>query len=118
MHRDIKPANVIVQPDGQPKLMDFGVAHLAASVMTTAGQVLGSPSYMAPEQIAGATVTGRSDVYSLAVVAYEILTGRAALPGRKPITQVIYRLPTMQPAPPRHWNAALLARYDDVAGTN
>ena len=113
VHRDIKPANVIVQPDGQPKLMDFGVAHLAASVMTTAGQVLGSPSYMAPEQIAGATVTGRSDVYSLAVVAYEMLTGQSPFQG-KSITQVIYRVMHEQPAPPRHWNAALPARYDDV----
>ena len=113
VHRDIKPANVIVQPDGQPKLMDFGVAHLAASVMTTAGQVLGSPSYMAPEQIAGATVTGRCDVYSLAVVAYEMLTGQSPFQG-KSITQVIYRVMHEQPAPPRHWNAALPARYDDV----
>jgi eukaryotic-like serine/threonine-protein kinase len=113
VHRDIKPANVIVQPDGQPKLMDFGVAHLAASVMTTAGQVLGSPSYMSPEQIAGATVTGRSDVYSLAVVAYEMLTGQSPFQG-KSITQVIYRVMHEQPAPPRHWNAALPARYDDV----
>ena len=87
----------MVQPDGQPKLMDFGVAHLASSVMTTAGQVLGSPSYMSPEQIAGATVTGRSDVYSLAVVAYEMLTGQPPFQG-KSITQVIYRVMHEQPA--------------------
>jgi eukaryotic-like serine/threonine-protein kinase len=113
VHRDIKPANVMVQPDGQPKLMDFGVAHLAASVMTTAGQVLGSPSYMSPEQIAGTTVTGRSDVYSLAVVAYEMLTGQPPFQG-KSITQVIYRVMHESPPPPRQWNAALPARYDDV----
>jgi serine/threonine-protein kinase len=113
VHRDIKPANVIVQPDGQPKLMDFGVAHLAASVMTTAGQILGSPSYMAPEQIAGLEVTGRADVYSLAVVAYEMLTGRPPFQGRT-ITQVIYSVMHETPAPPRRLNAALPARYDDV----
>jgi serine/threonine-protein kinase len=113
VHRDIKPANVIVQPDGQPKLMDFGVAHLAASVMTTAGQILGSPSYMSPEQIAGLEVSGRSDVYSLAVVAYEMLTGQPPFQGQT-ITQVIYRVMHETPAPPRRLNAALPARYDEV----
>ena len=113
VHRDIKPANVMVQPDGQPKLMDFGVAHLAASVMTTAGQILGSPSYMSPEQIAGFEVTGRSDVYALAVVAYEMLTGQAPFQGQT-ITQVIYRVMHENAPPPRKWNASLPARYDDV----
>ncbi len=113
VHRDIKPANVMVEPSGQPKLMDFGVAHLAASVMTTAGQVLGSPSYMAPEQIAGLEVTGRCDVYSLAVVAYEMLTGQPPFQGRT-ITQVIHRVMHEPAPPPRQLNAALPARYDDV----
>ena len=113
VHRDIKPANVMVQPDGQPKLMDFGVAHLASSVMTTAGQVLGSPSYMSPEQIAGTELTGRSDVYSLAVVAYEMLTGQPPFQGQS-ITQVIYRVMHESAPPPRRWNAALPERYDDV----
>jgi TonB family protein len=113
VHRDIKPANIMVQPDGQPKLMDFGVAKIEASVMTTAGQVLGSPSYMSPEQIAGEKVTGRSDVYSLAVVAYEMLTGQPPFLG-KTITQVIYQVMHEVPPPPRQWNAALPARYDDV----
>jgi serine/threonine-protein kinase len=113
VHRDIKPANIMVQPDGQPKLMDFGVARIEASVMTTAGQVLGSPSYMAPEQIAGESVTARSDVYSLAVVAYEMLTGQPPFQGNT-ITQVIYRVMHDTPAPPRKINAALPERYDDV----
>jgi eukaryotic-like serine/threonine-protein kinase len=113
VHRDIKPANIVVQPDGQPKLMDFGVARIEASVMTTAGQILGSPSYMAPEQIAGQDVTGRSDVYSLAVVAYELLTGQPPFQGST-ITQVIYQVMHETPAPPRRWNAALPERYDDV----
>ena len=113
VHRDIKPANIMVQPDGQPKLMDFGVAKIEASVMTTAGQILGSPSYMSPEQIAGENVTGRSDLYSLAVVAYEMLTGQPPFQG-KTITQVIYRVMHEAPPPPRQWNAALPARYDDV----
>jgi TonB family protein len=113
VHRDIKPANVIVQPDGQPKLMDFGVAHVQASVVTTAGEILGSPTYMSPEQIAGQEVTGRSDVYSLAVVAYEILTGQPPFQGTT-ITQIIYSVMHDPPPPPRLWNAALPSRWDDV----
>ena len=113
IHRDIKPANIMVQRDGQPKLMDFGVAHhLEASVMTTAGQILGSPSYMSPEQIAGQEITGRSDVYALAVVAYEMLTGLPPFQGT--ITQVIYRVMNDAPPPPRLRNAGLPPRYDDV----
>jgi serine/threonine-protein kinase len=113
VHRDIKPANIMVQPDGQPKLMDFGVAKIEASVMTTAGQVLGSPSYMSPEQIAGQNVTGRSDLYSLAVVAYEMLTGQPPFQGRT-ITQVIYKVMHEAAPPPRQWNAALPSRYDEI----
>ena len=113
VHRDIKPANIMVQPGGPPKLMDFGVAKIEASVMTTAGQILGSPSYMSPEQIAGENVTSRSDLYSLAVVAYEMLTGQPPFQG-KTITQVIYQVMHEAPPPPRRWNAGLPARYDEV----
>ena len=113
VHRDIKPANVIVQPDGRPTLMDFGVAHVRASVMTAAGEILGSPSYMSPEQIAGQEVTARSDVYSLAVVAYEMLTGQPPFQG-KTITQIIYRVMHDPAPPPRQWNSALPSCYDDV----
>jgi eukaryotic-like serine/threonine-protein kinase len=113
VHRDIKPANIMVQPDGRPKLMDFGVAHVPHSVMTTAGELLGSPTYMPPEQIAGLDVTGRSDVYSLAVVAYEMLTGQPPFQG-KTITQVIHRVIHDLAPPPRRWNADLPVRYDDV----
>jgi serine/threonine-protein kinase len=113
VHRDIKPANVMIQPDGQPKLMDFGVARIESSVMTTAGQILGSPSYMAPEQLAGQGVTSRAALYALAVVAYEMLTGQPPFTGDT-ITQVIYRVMHEPPPPPRRLNAALPARYDDV----
>jgi len=82
-------------------------------VMTQTGQILGSPTYMAPEQIAGQAVTGRSDIYSLAVVAYEMLTGQPPFQG-KTITSVIYRVMNEAPPPPRQWNAALPRRYDDV----
>jgi serine/threonine-protein kinase len=112
-HRDIKPANIMVLSDGRAKLMDFGVAHLEASVMTTAGQIFGSPSYMSPEQVAGHDVTSRSDLYSLAVVGYEALTGQRPFQGTS-LTSIIYKVMSEVPAPPRQWNRDLPERYDDV----
>ena len=112
IHRDIKPANIMVQCDGTPKLMDFGIAHIDSSVMTTAGEILGSPSYMSPEQIAGFEVTGATDVYALAVVAYEMLTGQPPFLGA--LTQVIYKVMHEAAPPPRQWNAGLPPRYDQL----
>ena len=113
VHRDIKPANIMVLPDGRPKLMDFGVAHLEESVMTAAGQFLGSPSYMAPEQMTSGEATARGDLFSLAVVAYEVLTGQKPFPGEN-ITSVMYKVIHEEAAPPRKWNFDLPPRYDDV----
>jgi TonB family protein len=113
IHRDIKPANIMVLPDGRPKLMDFGVVHVDSTAMTAAGQFLGSPLYMAPEQIASGEVTGKTDVFSLATVAYEMLTGRRAFEGVS-ITSIIYRVMNDTPEPPRRWNLELPPHYDDV----
>jgi TonB family protein len=113
IHRDVKPANIMIQPNGQPKLMDFGVAHIDATVMTATGQVLGSPSFMSPEQLAGEDVTPRSDNYSLAVVAYEMLTGQSPFPG-KTITAVIYRVMHEEAPAPRKLNESLPERYDEI----
>ncbi len=113
IHRDIKPGNIMVLPDGRPKLMDFGVAKVESSDMTKAGEVLGSPSYMAPEQIAGQEVTPLSDLFSLAAVIYQALTGRKPFEGET-VTTVIYRVVHEDPPPPRSWNAALPDQYDDV----
>jgi serine/threonine-protein kinase len=91
IHRDIKPSNIMVSPEGRPKLTDFGLARLESAAATRPGEVFGSPSYMAPEQVAGDTVTPRVDVYALAVVAFECLTGRRPFEGQH-VTEIVYRV--------------------------
>jgi TonB family protein len=113
VHRDIKPANIMILPTRGPKLMDFGVVHLESTVMTAAGECLGSPLYMAPEQIAAGEVSARTDVFALAAVAYEMLTGRRAFEGQS-ITSIIHRVMHDAPAPPRRFNLELPPHYDDV----
>jgi serine/threonine-protein kinase len=113
IHRDIKPANIMILPDGRPKIMDFGLAHLESTVMTTAGQFLGSPSYMSPEQVTGDRVTARSDIYALGVVTYEMLTGKKPFAGSH-VTTIIYRVVNEKPDPPRKYNSDLPPRFDDV----
>ena len=81
IHRDIKPANIILTADGAPKVMDFGVARLDSSNLTVEGQFIGTPNFMAPEQILGRPVDGRSDLFSLGVVLFNLLTGKRPFPG-------------------------------------
>jgi serine/threonine-protein kinase len=113
VHRDIKPANIMVQPDGRPKLMDFGVARLETSAMTSSGQFFGSPSYMAPEQILGSDVTHEADLFSFAVVAYEALTGKRPYQGDS-ITTIIYKVVNEAPALARSVNPELPAHFDET----
>src|SRR4051794_34811773 len=85
-HRDIKPANTLVMPDCKAKLVDLGIATASERTQITAvGTVLGTPSYMAPEQLEGGQITKAVDIYALGAVAFELLSGRKARQGRTPV---------------------------------
>jgi TonB family protein len=113
VHRDIKPANIMLLEDGAVKVMDFGVARLEHSTLTALGTVVGSVRYMAPEQMMGERVDGRADVFSVAAVAYELLTARAPFPG-KTITEVVSRVVHGTHVPPRQADDRLPEAMDAV----
>jgi serine/threonine-protein kinase len=99
IHRDVKPGNVVVTGRlGRVKLTDFGIAHLANAGQTHSGQMLGSPRYMSPEQAMGREVDGRSDIFSLGAVLYEMLTGRYAFDGDS-LPTIVYRVVNDTPVP-------------------
>jgi serine/threonine-protein kinase len=101
VHRDIKPANILVDLDTlTPKLVDFGVARLQGANMTQAQAILGTPHYMSPEQWRGEVADGRSDIFSLGVVLYELLTGQKAFPGEALPAIMMAALDPNTPAPP------------------
>lgn len=84
VHRDVKPSNIIHQSNGQIKITDFGIAHIedpSASVQTQAGEILGTPAYMSPEQVLSRPVDGRSDLFSLGIILYELCAGRRPFGG-------------------------------------
>jgi serine/threonine protein kinase len=91
IHRDIKPANIMITTDGKVKITDFGIAKVASSNLTTTGQFLGTPNYMSPEQVTGAPVDGRSDIFSLGVVLYEMLAHRKPFSGEN-LTTISYKI--------------------------
>jgi serine/threonine-protein kinase len=101
VHRDVKPANLLVRPDGSIALTDFGIALGAdAMALTQPGTVLGTPSYISPEQVQGQPASARSDVYALGLVAYECLAGRRPFVGEDPFGAALQRVHHAPPALP------------------
>ena len=98
VHRDIKPANIRVDQEGKARIMDFGVAHLASSDMTRTGMMLGTPSYMAPEQILGGQVSPATDIFSVGAVLYELLTNTRPFRGDT-LQTLMYQILSTMPRP-------------------
>jgi len=98
VHRDIKPDNILIDKDGRAVITDFGVARLSSSELTRTGEVLGTPHFMSPEQVLGKTVDGRSDLFSLGVVLYVLLTGKRPFSGDT-ISSICYQIVHEEPQP-------------------
>jgi serine/threonine protein kinase len=114
VHRDIKPANIMIAADGTAKIADFGIAKITASdQFTVTGSIVGTPHYMSPEQVQGQPVDGRSDQFSLAVIAFELLTGDKPHTGEQ-LTTVVYKIVAEEPISPRRLNATLSAAIEVV----
>ena len=106
VHRDIKPGNIIVTPDFRGKIMDFGIAHVVGSELTNDGDVLGSPYYMAPEQLSRGTIDRRTDLFSFAVVLYRMLTGTLPFVGDS-FAAIAQSILNDEPTPPDQKNPSV-----------
>lgn len=112
IHRDIKPANIVVQDDLTPKLADFGIAQISSSDLTQAGDLLGTPAYMAPEVLRGEKADARSDLFSAGVVLYYLLAQRRPFSGS--VATVMQQILFVEPPPPSHGNRELPPPFDTV----
>ena len=106
VHRDIKPANILIHEGALAKITDFGVAKILSQQMTQSGVMMGTPNYMSPEQVQGHAVDGRADQFSLAVIAYEMLTGEKPFVADH-LPSLLYRIVREDPVPPQRLNPTL-----------
>ena len=114
VHRDIKPSNIIVDKDGNVKITDFGIARMeSSSVRTQTGMILGSPKYMSPEQVMGKPIDRRSDIFSLGVMLFEMLTGKPPFAGDN-VNAIMYQTLNSVPPSPGSINAAVPAMLNFI----
>jgi serine/threonine protein kinase len=115
IHRDVKPANILINIDGRIKIGDFGIARIETSQLTHVGDVIGTPHYMAPEQYMGHDVGVQADLFSVAVIAYELLAGRKPFTGNA--ATLMQQVLNMAPVDPSQLNPALAPLMDRVLRT-
>ena len=113
VHRDIKPGNILVTEDGHAKVADFGIAKLNLAHFTLPGRVLGTPAYMAPEQLSGEGVDGRSDLFSLGVILYAMVTGHSPFQGNS-ATTVCFKVANREPVAASAFDLTLPPELDEV----
>jgi len=113
VHRDIKPANVFLTDDGEVKIADFGIARIENSNLTQAGSVMGTPNYMSPEQCTGQSMDHRSDLFSIGIVFYELLTGEKPFNGNS-MHAVMHKIVSTEPEKPSDLNPAVPKALDQV----
>jgi serine/threonine-protein kinase len=110
VHRDIKPSNILINDDGRLKLTDFGIARLDSSTLTQVGEIMGSPGYMSPEQFLGTDIDARSDIYSVGVIAYELLSNRRPFTGNN--AEVMRQVLNERPVNPSEHNPLISVQLD------
>ncbi|HEX6391206.1 MAG TPA: Stk1 family PASTA domain-containing Ser/Thr kinase [Solirubrobacteraceae bacterium] len=113
IHRDLKPHNVMVDAEGRAKVTDFGIAKAGASEMTQTGSIMGTAQYLSPEQAQGLPVSAASDLYSVGIILYELLTGRVPFEGESAVTIALKQV-NEQPVPPSQLNPAVGQALDNV----
>jgi serine/threonine-protein kinase len=113
IHRDLKPHNVIVDPGDHVKVTDFGIARAGASDMTETGSIMGTAQYLSPEQAQGHAVSAPSDLYSIGIVLYEMLTGRVPFDGESPVSIALKHV-SEAPVPPSHINPEIPPALEQV----
>jgi beta-lactam-binding protein with PASTA domain/predicted Ser/Thr protein kinase len=113
IHRDLKPHNVILDEEGRARVTDFGIARAGASDMTLTGSIMGTAQYLSPEQAQGFAVSAASDLYSIGVILYELLTGAVPFEGESAVA-IAYKQVSAEPRPPSELNPSLPPSLDAV----